>query len=69
MGRMCFSEVGFIAFIAKVVHCTAEMDGKSQKIEDCGGSGREVLVIERIYLRTAEGVLSGGVMLVWRRVR
>ena len=30
---MCFSKVGFLAFIAMVVNCTAEMDRKSQKIE------------------------------------
>ena len=31
--NMCFSKVGFLAFIAMVVNCTAEMDQKSQKIE------------------------------------
>jgi hypothetical protein len=31
--NMCFSKVGFLAFIAMVISCTAEMDGKSQKIE------------------------------------
>jgi hypothetical protein len=30
---MCFSEVGFLAFIAMVVNCTTEMEHKSQKIE------------------------------------
>ena len=30
--NMCFSKVGFSAFIAMVVNCTAEMDQKSQKI-------------------------------------
>ena len=31
--NMCFSKVGFLAFIATVVKCTAVMDGKSQQIE------------------------------------
>lgn len=31
--NMCFSKVGFLAFIAMVVNCTAEMDRKSQKID------------------------------------
>lgn len=30
--NMCFSKVGFFAFIAMVLNCTAEMDRKSQKI-------------------------------------
>jgi ABC-type transporter Mla maintaining outer membrane lipid asymmetry permease subunit MlaE len=53
---MCFSKVGFLAFIAMVINCTAGMDWKSQK-RGCGASGREVLGIARIYCRTvARGV-------------
>lgn len=31
--NMCFSKVGFLAFIATIVNCTAEMDWNSQKIK------------------------------------
>ena len=30
---MCFSKVGFLAFIAMVINCTAEIEHKSQKID------------------------------------
>ena len=30
---MCFSKVGFLAFIAMIINCTAEMESKSQKIQ------------------------------------
>ena len=30
--NMCFSKVGFLAFIAMVINCTAEMEHKSLKI-------------------------------------
>jgi hypothetical protein len=29
----CFSKVGFLAFIAMVINCTAEIECKSQKID------------------------------------
>ena len=30
---VCFSKIGFLAFIAMVINCTAGMERKSQKIE------------------------------------
>jgi hypothetical protein len=32
MSDLCFSEIAFLAFIAMVVNCTAEMERKSQKM-------------------------------------
>ena len=32
-GTVCFSKVGFLAFLAMVINCTAGMERKSQKIE------------------------------------
>lgn len=56
MGRCAsFSKMVFLAFIAMVVNCTAEMARKSEKI-GCGG--REVLGITRIYCRTAAEVVE-----------
>jgi hypothetical protein len=31
--ELCFSKVGFLAFIAMVINCTAEMECKSQEID------------------------------------
>ena len=33
MSDLCFSKVGFLAFIAMVINCTAEMERKSQKVD------------------------------------
>ena len=52
--NMCFSKVGFLAFIPMVVNSTAEMECKSQKI-GCGGSYRELLGIVRFYCRRVVG--------------
>ena len=30
---ICFSKIGFLAFIAMVINCTAGMERRSQKIE------------------------------------
>jgi hypothetical protein len=40
---MCFSKVGFLAFIAMVVNCIAEMDLKLQKIEVVVAAGEKYL--------------------------
>ena len=33
MNELCFSKVVFLAFIATVINCTAEMESESQKID------------------------------------
>jgi hypothetical protein len=33
MSELCFSKAVFLAFIAMVINCTAEIESKSQKID------------------------------------
>ena len=63
-GKWCFSKVGFSAFIAMVVNCTAEMDRKSVI---------EVFVAAAFTAEQLQWVFSVSDMslrpLVWSRTR
>ena len=52
---ICFSKIGFLAFIEIVINCTVGMEHKSQKIEVFGGSCREVFGCARLDIRRVTG--------------
>ena len=54
---ICVSvRLGFLAFIAMVINCTAGMKRKSQTIEDVVAAAERYVMAEELH-----GVLSGGV--------
>ena len=59
---MCFSKLGFLAFIAMVVNCTVEMDQKSQKIEVGLAAAEKSLGLCRFTAEELQGMLSGSDM-------
>ena len=51
MNEMCFSKVGFLAFIPMIINCTAEMESKSQKIGVVVAAAEKYSGFTRFYCR------------------
>jgi hypothetical protein len=64
--RMCFSKVGFIAFIAMVINCTALMQRKSHKIDVVVAAAEKYFGVRDFNL-DLQGVLRGGAILPGRQ--
>ena len=54
---ICFSKIGFSAFIAMVINCTAGMERTSQKIEDVVAAA-EVFRFLRLDIRRVTGCVE-----------
>ena len=61
MSELCFSKVGFLAFIAMVINCTAEMESKLQKIYVVVEVTGRYLGIRDLTPEELQRGLSGGV--------
>ena len=57
-GDICFSKIGFLAFIEMVINCTAGMKHKSQKIEVVVLPIKEVFVCTRLDFRRVTGCVE-----------
>ena len=55
------SKIGFLAFIAMVINCTAGMDQKSQKIEVVVAAAEKYLGVRDLTAEELQDVLSGDV--------
>jgi hypothetical protein len=53
------SKIGFLAFIAMVINCTAGMDQKSQKIEVVVAAAEMYLGVRDLTAQELQDVLSG----------
>jgi hypothetical protein len=58
---ICFIKFGFLAFIAMVINCTAEMERKSQKIDVVVAAAEKFLGVGDLTSEELQGVLSGSV--------
>ena len=58
---ICFSKIGFLAFIAMVINCTAGIERKSQKIEVVVAAAERYMGVQDLTSEELQGVLSGGV--------
>jgi hypothetical protein len=58
---ICFSKIGFLAFIAMVINCTAGMERKSQTIEFVVAAAERYLGVRDLPSEELQGVLSGNV--------
>ena len=58
---ICFSKIGFLAFIVMVVNCTAGMKRKSQKIAVVVAAAERYFGMRDLTSEELQGVLSGRV--------
>ena len=59
--NICFSKIGFLAFIAMVINCTARLECKLQKIEVEVSAAERYLGVRDLTSYEFQGVLSGAV--------
>ena len=55
---ICFSKIGFLAFIAMVINCTALMERKSQKIEGVVAAAERYWGVRDLTSEELQGVLK-----------